>query len=103
MMAIVGIVVVYVALTILSVIYSYLPNLLHIKIRREFKEKNGRRPSDEEMAVTGEINAAISAALHLYFNDMHDFENTTLTINREVKRQSPWADKQHVLYQRNVK
>ena len=103
MMALVGIVVVFIALLLLSVIYSYLPDILNLKFKRNYKKSQGRAPTKEEIDVPGEINAAIGAAIHLYFNEAHDFENTTLTINREVKRQSPWSDKGQMLVQHRVK
>lgn len=43
--------------------------------------------------VSGEVFAAISAALHLYETEQHDFESTVLTINRAAKVYSPWSSK----------
>ena len=103
LVAIIGIVVVFFALFVLSVIYSYLPKLVNMRFKLLFKKKTGRVPTKEELDIPGEINAAIGAALHFYFNDFHDFEDTTLTINREVKRKSPWADRHQMLYQHSVK
>lgn len=103
MLAAIGVIVVFLALLILAIIYTNIPKILNMRVRNLFKKENGRKPEKGEITdVSGEVNAAIGAALHLYFNDMHDFENTNLTINREVKRQSPWADKQQVHYQYRV-
>jgi hypothetical protein len=43
--------------------------------------------------INGEVAAVISAALHLYKNDEHDFENTVLTIKKVAKAYSPWSSK----------
>ena len=43
--------------------------------------------------VNTEIAAVISTALHLYKNDVHDFENTVLTIKKVAKAYSPWSSK----------
>ncbi len=37
--------------------------------------------------------AAISAALHLYFNQVHDVESNVITIKRIERRYSPWSSK----------
>lgn len=43
--------------------------------------------------INNEVAAVISAALHLYKNDAHDFENTILTIDKVAKAYSPWSSK----------
>ena len=50
---------------------------------------------EEEMS--GEVNAAIAMALHLYQSEMHDFENTVLTIQKVSRTYSPWSSKIHTL------
>ena len=47
----------------------------------------------------GDIYAAIALALHLYQNDIHDFENMVITIDREDKIYSPWSSKIQTLRQ----
>ena len=47
--------------------------------------------------VSGETNAAIAAAIHLYNEELHDEENTVLTINRISRTYSPWSSKIHGL------
>ncbi|MDL2289838.1 hypothetical protein LJB95_00345 [Paludibacteraceae bacterium OttesenSCG-928-F17] len=34
--------------------------------------------------------AAISLALHLFFNEAHDIESNVITIKRKEQRYSPW-------------
>lgn len=43
--------------------------------------------------------AALSLALHLYFDEIHDNENMTLTINKVIKPYSPWSSKIYSLGQ----
>lgn len=49
--------------------------------------------------VSGEIFAAISAAIYLYETEQHDHESTILTINRAAKNYSPWSSKIYGLRQ----
>lgn len=47
----------------------------------------------EGLEITGEINAAIAMTLHLYSSELHDAENTVLTINKVSRTYSPWSSK----------
>ncbi len=47
----------------------------------------------EGLEITGEINAAIAMTLHLYTSELHDAENTVLTINKVSRTYSPWSSK----------
>ena len=40
---------------------------------------------------------AIAAAIHLYGEELHDVENTVLTINKVSRTYSPWSSKVHGL------
>lgn len=53
----------------------------------------------EEKPKSGDIEAAIATALYLYSSDVHDLENTVLTINRTAKMYSPWSSKIYGLTQ----
>lgn len=46
-----------------------------------------------------EIAAAISYALHLYQQDIHDYEEMILTIQKVVRPYSPWSSKIYGLRQ----
>ncbi|WP_321479662.1 OadG family transporter subunit [uncultured Bacteroides sp.] len=48
---------------------------------------------------SGEIFAAISLALHEYQDNVHDIEDTILTINRVKRNYSPWSSKIYTLRQ----
>jgi len=43
------------------------------------------------------VYAAIASAIHLYGEELHDVENTVLTINKVSRTYSPWSSKIHGL------
>ncbi len=47
----------------------------------------------DHLQITGEVNAAIAMALYLYSVELHDAENTVLTINKVSRTYSPWSSK----------
>lgn len=65
--------------------------------RQVVKELNrANEPEETEakpMDADAEKMAAISLALHLYLNDVHDRESNIITIKRIQKRYSPWNSK----------
>ncbi|MDP2423513.1 MAG: OadG family protein [Bacteroidales bacterium] len=91
---VVGYVIVFLALVVLYYVYTLMPKVIQIsirkKLRRQGKEKHVK---DEHLSIPGEVNAAISMALILYFSDAHDEESTVMTIKRVSKRYSPWSSK----------
>ena len=48
-------------------------------------------------AVNDGVYAAIAVAIHLYGEELHDVENTVLTINKVSRTYSPWSSKIHGL------
>lgn len=98
---VVGYLIVFTSLFLLWIVFYNLPNLLSISQARLFGEKRkadtqtstpqavGSRPA----TITGEETAAISAAIFLYVNDLHDEENTVLTIQKISRQYSPWSSK----------
>ena len=91
---IVGMGVVFVALVILNLIFNQIPKLLKIQMRIKFR-KAGKRTDGEECCVdiSGETNAAIALALHLYMDELHDMESNVMTITKVSRRYSPWSSK----------
>lgn len=91
---IVGIAVVFAALLSLNIIFGMIPKLLKIQMRKKFR-KSGKKNEDEECCVdiSGETNAAIALALHLYMSDLHDTESKVMTIAKVSKAYSPWSSK----------
>jgi len=47
--------------------------------------------------VPGEVFAAISMAMHEFQSDVHDVEDTILTITRVKRSYSPWSSKIYTL------
>lgn len=92
-LAFVGYVIVFVALITLYFVFQYIPVILKIMNKRKLKKKGMQEQVIEDLTITGEVSAAISTALHLYFNELHDDEKTVLTIKKISRRYSPWSSK----------
>jgi hypothetical protein len=92
-LAFVGYLIVFVALISLYFVFQYIPVILKIINKRKLKRKGMQEQIIEDLTITGEVSAAISASLHLYFNELHDDEKTVLTIKKISSRYSPWSSK----------
>ena len=90
--SVVGYTIVFLALLLLFFVFESIPKLLKITLKRR-KRGETEEQMDEEVLITGEVNAAISAALYLYFSELHDEESNVITIKRVSKRYSPWSSK----------
>jgi glutaconyl-CoA/methylmalonyl-CoA decarboxylase subunit delta len=91
---IVGIGVVFFSLLFLNIIFSQIPKLLKVQMKMKFK-KAGKKTDDKECCadISGDTNAAIALALHLYMNELHDMESNVMTIEKVSRRYSPWSSK----------
>lgn len=90
----IGCAVVFTALTILWFILELTSKLINLKINVQLKKKDV--PVKEirlARDVNGELTAVIGTAFYLYLEDIHDQENTILTIKRMGKNYSPWSSK----------
>ena len=92
-LAFVGYIIVFAALIALYFVFQYIPAVLNMINRKKQKKSGVQEIIIEDFTITGEVSAAISTALHLYFNEMHDDEKTVLTITKISKRYSPWSSK----------
>lgn len=95
-MTLIAMSVVFFALALLYVIYKNIGRFFQkkaTKARKAAKEP-GRMVQEE---LSGEVNAAIAMALHLYQSEMHDYEDTVLTIKKVSKTYSPWSSKIYTL------
>ena len=95
--AIVGFSIVFFALTALVIVFTRLPKLINRqfnkdKLRRS-KHKKQEALTQDDFIVEGNVTAAISLALHLYFNELHDEESNVVTIKKVRKAYSPWSSK----------
>lgn len=95
--AIVGYLTVFSALVLLAIIFINIPKLYKIQLRKYMRERNllrnGNSDPDCCLDISGQTSAAISTALHLLFNEMHDNEHMVMTIKKVSKRYSPWSSK----------
>jgi len=103
--AFVGYLVVFAALVLLFLIFTNIPRLYHIQIRKQLRRKGKVVDRDKEccMDISGETNAAIGLALYMYFNELHDHENMVITIDKVSKRYSPWSSKLYGLTNYNFR
>lgn len=92
-LAFVGYMIVFVALIMLYFVFQFIPFLLEKWRKRKLRQKGNIEEVIEDLTITGEVGAAISTAMFLYFNEMHDDEKTVLTIRKISKRYSPWSSK----------
>ena len=92
--AIVGFGIVLVSLTLLFFIFSRIPKLINLKFKKKRKtEQTDRSKGKDDEHIEGNVTAAISLALHLYFNELHDDESNIVTIKQVRKAYSPWSSK----------
>jgi hypothetical protein len=96
--AIVGYVIVFMALLVLYMVFAYLPKLLtyytKLKVKRAKNDDNCNKCGEY---ITGQENAAIAAAIFLYFNELHDDESSLLTIKKVRKDYSPWSSRVYTI------
>ncbi len=98
-LAAVGIAVVFSSLLLLYLVFLNLSKFLQSRSKKKLIQKGQVEDSKKESELTGEINAAIAAALYLYSQELHDQESTVLTINRVSRTYSPWSSKIYGLRQ----
>lgn len=98
---IVGILVVFLSLVVLTIIFNQIPRMLKVNIKKVFRRREKGSPEkDRPQDISGGTNAAIATALYLYFNELHDRESNVMTIEKVSNRYSPWSSKIYGL--RNV-
>ena len=90
---ILGWLIVFVALIFLVLIFLLVPKIISWSTQRALRKKANQSVGDKEMVLTGEMNAAISMALYLYFNEVHEEESNIITIKEVKRRYSPWSSK----------
>lgn len=90
--AIVGFSIVFISLTLLVLVFLRLPKLLKMRFRRRKKDDQHSVQTNDDQ-IEGNVTAAISLALHLYFFEQHDEESNIVTIKKVKKAYSPWSSK----------
>ncbi|GAB4130939.1 MAG: hypothetical protein Fur0015_04800 [Ignavibacteriales bacterium] len=101
-LTVIGMFVVFMSLLILYLMFMNITKLLNYRLKQKQiikAEKDKTVISKEEPVFTGELNAAICLAVAMYLDEIHDTENTVLTINRVARTYSPWSSKIYGLRQ----
>lgn len=90
--AVVGYVIVFSALVLLFFVFNAMPKFINLKARMRLK-REGKCENCEVMHVEGDVNAAISMALFMYLDEVHDEESDVITIKKVSKQYTPWSSK----------
>lgn len=97
-MTVIAMFVVFSVLAILFVIYKNMGRFFIRKSRASSKTTGDTGLIKQQAeGMSGEVNAAIAMALHLYQSELHDYENTVLTIQKVSRNYSPWSSKIYTL------
>lgn len=97
-MTIIAMAAIFVGLILFSLVFKIIAN-----ISIQLSKKNAMKVqgiTDKKVAIgseSGDVLAAISMALHEYQSDVHDVEDTVLTINKVKRNYSPWSSKIYTL------
>ncbi len=95
-MAVIAMSVVFAALILLYVVFKNTKRLYSINFKKLFSRNSKKVPVIEkatEIEISGEVNAAIAMAIHLYISELHDHEEAVLTIRKVSRTYSPWSSK----------
>jgi glutaconyl-CoA/methylmalonyl-CoA decarboxylase subunit delta len=86
--------VVFAALVILYFFFGNVAKVMNSLAKRKMKAKGNKHDLEEkDLTIPGEVAAAISMAIQLHYAEVHDFENTVLTIKKVQRPYSPWSSK----------
>lgn len=93
-MALIGMGIVFLSLLLLYQVFLYITKLLNYQMKRGLVKKGeSKEEAAKHLDVSGDVHAAIAMALHLYLSEIHDFENTVLTMSKVSRTYSPWSSK----------
>ncbi|HEX2970410.1 MAG TPA: OadG family protein [Bacteroidales bacterium] len=91
-LGIVGIVVVFLALQLLVVILNNIPRIGDF-FTGLMTRKKPVQPESKSQRIPAQVSAAISVAIYLYLDDIHDKETRVMTIRKVSRTYSPWSSK----------
>ena len=74
-------------------------NIFRKKANKEIIDSRQIDVENKNADNLAEVAAVISYALHLYQQDIHDYEQMILTIQKVVRPYSPWSSKIYGLRQ----
>ena len=92
--AIAGYCIVLLALAFMAYFFTRLHTLQDFLTKRRLAaQESTNKQETPKIVMTGEENAAIAAALYLFFSELHDEEKYVMTIRKVSKTYSPWSSK----------
>jgi len=92
--ALVGYLIVFSALVLLYFVFNSLPKLIHLQARIRLRKRGQTEIAQKkDLSIPGPVAAAIAMALHEHFSELHDEEETVMTIKRVARVYSPWSSK----------
>ena len=98
--SVLGYSIVFLSLLFLFVTFMNLAKVIRYRTNRKLKAEGKLTEENEtEESLSGEVAVAISMALMLHFREVHDYENTVITIKKVQKPYSPWSSKIYGLRQ----
>jgi len=89
MISIVGVIIVFVSLTIISLLIRLLKTVAAPRKKKEIEAED----LPVRNGVSGEVVAAIATALQHHLFELHDDERTIITIKKVSRPYSPWSSK----------
>ncbi len=94
-MTMIAMTVVFLSLMMLYLVFKNIAKVYGLDLKSKFRKKKGLEPAFHEAVEdpTGELGAAVALALFYYQNELHDHENTLLTIKKVSRTYSPWSSK----------
>ncbi|NTW24376.1 MAG: lamin tail domain-containing protein [Lentimicrobium sp.] len=95
-MAVIAMSVVFAALILLYIVFKNTKRIYSIDFKKLLRRDSGKVAVIEkatEIEISGEVNAAIAMAIHLYISELHDHEEAVLTIRKVSRTYSPWSSK----------
>ena len=84
--------IVFIALLFLVGVFIVVPKLVNRAVDKKIEAK-GAVSKSTPVEISGETNAAIAMALHLYLNADQEQESNIITIKEVRRRYSPWSPK----------
>ena len=99
MMTVTSMFVVFMALFSLFLAFKFTGKTAKWLTRRKALESGRIVVEDADHELSGEVLAAISAAIYEMEQDVHDIESTILTIDEVKRKYSPWSSKIYGLRQ----
>lgn len=97
-MTVIAMAVVFISLALLYGVFKTTGQIFQSLASRAKKTRiKNEMVTEDEIEVSGEVTAAIAMALNLYQSEIHDEENTVLTIKRVARTYSPWSSKIYTL------